>query len=256
MNIHPFGNPANGPLVMIHGACMRWDMLQESIDILSRDYYVLAIAVDGMDPAMDNEFTSVEALSAELEEKLLDMGIWEIECLYGLSMGGGFVIRMLADNRIPVRFALIDAGITPYELPWLVTRLILVKDFLMTEWGKHSLSALKLAFPPEKYTEEGVRFMYDTMRCMSATTIWRVFDSTDNYRMPKSFPKIDTKIAYWYGEAEKKARKLDIRYVRKHIPNVVFREIPGMDHGQYALMRPEAFCADIKRWIHMDTPEK
>lgn len=249
MNIHAFGYPENKVLVMIHGACMRWDMFQESIDLLNPDYYVLAVAVDGMDPDIDNEFTSVEALCTELENKLTDMGVREIECLYGLSMGGGFVIRMLADNRIPVRHALIDAGITPYELPWIVTRLILIKDFLTTEWGKHSLSVLKLVFPPEKYSEEGVRFMYGVMRRMSAKTIWRVFDSTDNYSMPETFPQIDTHIAYWYGEAEKQARKLDIRYVQKRIPNVQFREIPVMDHGQYVLMQPETFCKDLKRWM-------
>lgn len=93
--------------------------------------------------------------------------------------------------------------------------------------------------------EKGVLVMHETIRHMSAKTIWRVFDSTDNYSMPDIFPVQNTHIAYWYGEEEKKARKLDIRYVRKHIPGVQFWEISGVDHGEYATMHPEAFCRDL-----------
>ena len=67
--------------------------------------------------------------------------------------------------------------------------------------------------------------------------------------MPAIFPHPHTWIEYWYGQVEKKARKLDIAWVKKHIPGVRFREIPGMDHGQYALMQPNKFAEDLRRII-------
>ena len=246
MNIYEVGQKNDKSLVMIHGACMSWDMFQDSIDDLKKDFHIFAVAVPGHDLTTDEEFTTVEDIANRIETELIARGLHEIDVLYGLSMGGGFVIRMLADNRLPVNHAVIDAGITPYELPRPITRLILLRDFLMTEWGKHSKKALSLAFPPEKYTQEGIDYMYEVMRHMSARTIWRVFDSTDNYAMPVSFPSLDTGIEYWYGQEEKKARKLDIAWVKKHIPGVRFREIPGMDHGQYALMQPKQFADDLR----------
>ena len=39
-----------------------------------------------------------------------------IACLYGCSMGGSIVIRMLADNALDIRSAVIDGGITPCSL--------------------------------------------------------------------------------------------------------------------------------------------
>lgn len=246
MNVYEFGPENDRTLVMIHGACMSWDMFRESIDDLKTDFHVLAVAVPGHDLKTDEEFTSVEEISEQIEVELISRDCQKIDILYGLSMGGGFVIRMLANNRICVKHAVIDAGITPYELPRLVTRLILLKDFLMTEWGKHSKKALALAFPPEKYTQEGIDYMYEVMRHMSAKTIWNVFDSTDNYSMPDFFPSLKTSIDYWYGQDEKKARKLDIAWVKKHMPGVCFRELPGMDHGQYALMHPHHFAADLR----------
>lgn len=246
MNIYEFGQENGRALVMIHGACMSWDMFQESIDDLKTDFHVLAVAVPGHDLKTDEEFSSVEEIAGQIETELISRGCQEIDILYGLSMGGGFVIRILADNRLHVKHAVIDAGITPYEMPRLITRLILLKDFLMTEWGKHSKKALALAFPPEKYTQAGIDYMYEVMRHMSAKTIWNVFDSTDNYSMPDAFSTHETSIDYWYGQDEKKARKLDIAWVKKHIPGACFRELPGMDHGQYALMRPHEFARDLR----------
>ena len=62
---------------------------------------------------------------------------------------------------------------------------------------------------------------------------------------PRNSP--DTRIEYWYGQEEKKARKLDISWMKKHIPGVRFRKLPGMDHGQYALMQPKQFAEDLRR---------
>ena len=245
MNIFEFGQKNEKSLVMIHGACMSWDMFRESVTLLQERFHIYTIAVPGHDLSTEEEFTSVEAISRQIEDELIARGQRQIDLLYGLSMGGGFVIRILADNRLIVKDAVIDAGITPYEMPFMITRLILLKDFLMIEWGKHSKKALELAFPPERYTQEGVDEMFRVMRHMTAKTIWRVFDSTDNYSMPEQFPQLETRIRYWYGELEKKARKLDIAYVRKHIPNVEFREIPQMDHGEYALMSPGELADDL-----------
>ena len=249
MNIYETGLNNSKKIVMIHGACMCWQMLMRSAKLLAEKYHVYLVAVPGHDLDSNEDFTSVEDISRRIESQLISMGADEIDLLYGLSMGGGIAIRMIADNRLKIANAVIDAGITPYELPWLLTRIILAKDFIMTELGKHSRRALALAFPPERYTVSDIDMMYKTMQHMTEKTIIHVFDSTDNYTMTKHFPKIKTKIWYWYGECEKKARFLDLDYVRRHIPNVRFRKISGMEHGQYIMSFPECFAADITKII-------
>lgn len=244
--LHVLGKEHNRIIVMIHGTGMSWDMLMNSADILKNNYCVILVSVPGHDPQTTEEFTSVEQIAEEIETGLIETGRSTVDLLYGLSMGGGIAIRMLADNRIDVKHAIIDAGITPYELPWLITRLILVKDFLMMEWGKHSKRALSLAFPAKEYTQEGLDLMHRVLRHMTTKTIWRVYDSTDNYSMPASFPDLRTIIEYWYGSREEKDRKLDIQYARKHLPNVRFRKIDGMMHGQYATVFAGFFATDIE----------
>ena len=251
--LHEFGQKNEQTLVMIHGTAMSWDMFRDSIGILSERFRVFAVSVPGHDPEEISEFTSVEEVSRQIEDALIAAGCAEIHVLYGLSMGGAIAVRMLADDRLPVRHAVIDGGITPYELPWIATRLILLKDFLMTEWGKHSKKALSLAFPPEVYTQEGLDRMAEVLRHMTKKSIWRVYDSTDNYSMPDVFPAVDTQIQYWYGSEEKNDRKLDIQYMRRHIPNVVFRELKGMSHGQYSTVYSKEFSADLIQLCEKET---
>lgn len=248
MLLHEFGanNVKAKTVLMIHGLAMSWDMLRPAIDLAADECRIIAVAVPGMDMDEQNEFTSVERIARQIEDELLAMGLGEIDCIYGLSMGGGIAIRMLADDRVRFRCAIIDAGITPYELPWLQTRLILAGDVLSTLLGKASKKLLELAFPPEDYTQQAVDRMYEVMRHMTLKTIWRAYDSTDNYSMPERFPELETSIQYWYGSKEKRARKLDIQYVQKHIPDICLREIPDMAHGQYIMAHPEQFVLDMK----------
>lgn len=250
MLLHEFGIKNNKTIVMIHGLAMSYDMLLPAVNELTkRNWHVFAVAVPGMDMDTDNEFTSVEEISEQIENALKAKRINKVSCLYGLSMGGGIALRMLADNKIHFDMAIIDAGITPYEMPYIATRFILLSDVLSTLLGKASKQLLELAFPPEKYTESVVRRMYEVMNHMTFRTIWRAYDSTDNYSMPLSFPKINTHIAYWYGTNEKKARKLDIKYVKKHIPNIHINKVPGMSHGEYVIAYPKEFAVSIDKGL-------
>ena len=245
MNVHEFGTQNPDILLMFHGSCMAWDMYREAAETLARRFHVVIPALPGHDPDTDEEFTSVERIASQTADWLLVRGYGTVACLYGLSMGGSLALRMLADGRVDVRRAIVDGGITPYQLPRPLTRLIAVRDTLMVRLGRSSKRMLEAAFPPEKFTREGVDSMYRVLRHMSGKTIWRVFESCNNYSMPAPLPAIRTEIAYWYGEKEKKARAWDIAYVRKNFPMASFREIPGVGHGEYSTMRQKAFADDV-----------
>ena len=117
--LHVLGEEHSMVIVMIHGTGMSWDMLMNSAEILQEKYCVVLVSVPGHDPNTTEEFTSVEQIAGEIETGLIEMGRSSVDLLYGLSMGGGIAIRILADNRLSVKHAVIDAGITPYEMPWM-----------------------------------------------------------------------------------------------------------------------------------------
>lgn len=249
MNIHEFGQENRECVLFLHASCTGWDFYEESIRLLAQRYHVIVPAMPGHDLTTNEDYTSVEEITEALENWLLARGYSRVHGLYGLSMGGSMVIRLLADNKIQFDKAVIDAGITPYQLPWILTRFIAVRDFLMVELGKHSRRLLELAYPLEKYGAEDLDWMERMLKHMSARTIWRVFDSCNNYSMPKPVPVPSTEIQYWYGSLEKKARAWDIDYVKKNFPGTKFVEIGGLDHAEYALLHPEEFTARINLFL-------
>ncbi len=246
MLLNEFGKKNKHTIVMIHGACMSWEMLLESADILKDDFHVICVAVPGHDEETKEEFTSIEEIAEQIEDALIRIGKSEIYLLYGLSVGGAIVLKMLANQRIYADRAVIDGGIAPCQYMYPATRAILAKDVLMAELAKHSRGILGMVFPKNRYAADKIDTMHRIMRGMTFKTIRRVFNSTDNYSLPETFPETSTVIEYWYGQREKAERRTDIEFVRNYIPGIIFREIPDMAHGQYALGKPKDFADDLK----------
>lgn len=242
MRIPEFGQEHPQRILFLHASCTGWDFYEASVRLLAQRYHVILPAMPGHDLTTDEDYTSVEAIARELEQWLMDRGYSRVHGLYGLSMGGSVAIRLLANNRICFDRAVIDAGITPYQLPRAVTRCIALRDFGMAELGKHSRKLLELAYPPEKFGAEALDGMARLLKHMSARTLWRVFDSCNNYSMPDPIPASGARMQYWYGALEKKARAWDLAYVEKHFPDTEFVELPGLDHAELALLYPEEFA--------------
>lgn len=251
MTIHEFGAGNAGTIVMFHPLGVWWDIFEAVIPILERDYHLVVPAVPGFDPDRpDVDFTSVEAIASEMADWLIARGQRRVRCLYGCSMGGGVVARMLADGRVRPDCAVMDGGMTPYQLPKPVTWLIGARDWCMLELGKRAgPKLLRSVFDPEKYTEADLDYVRRVMRSMSARTAWRSFYSCNNYAMPRPVPPPACPVQYWYGDQEAKARAWDIAYIRKAFPAAQLVENRGQGHAEFFTLHPEAFCKQLNAFI-------
>lgn len=246
MTIHEFGQGNGDVVVLIHPSLVMWDYFEYVIPLMQDRCHLVIPALPGYDPDGTTDFTSVEQIAAELADWLTAQGHSEIACLYGCSMGGSIVTRFLADGRVKVRSAVIDGGITPYPLPWIVTRLIAVRDFLLIYMGKAGgLKVLEKAFSTDAYSEEDLQYIAKVLKHASAKTIWRTFDSCNNYAMPNPVTTNCDHIEYWYAKAEEKARKADIAYIRKHLPQTVFKVFENVGHGGLAALRPGLMASEL-----------
>ena len=251
MTIHEFGKENKYVIVMFHPLGVWWDVFEYVIPELSECFHLIIPAIPGMDPDVPlRDFSSIEDLAEEMEYWLHANGHDHVCCLYGCSMGGALVMRMLADGKITADNAVIDGGITPYQLPRPVTYMIGMKDFMMTMAGRYmSVKALSSVFDPDKYSEEDIVYIKKVLGGMSARTVWRGFYSTNNYSMPSQPVRTDAHVEYWYGEDERKARDWDIEYVRRMFPGTVFKENKGQDHAEFFTLHPAEFCKSLKTVI-------
>lgn len=113
------------------------------------------VVFDGHKPEEPGDFTSVEQTVDEVTEYLKAHGIARLDAAYGCSLGGACLTRFLVLGEIPVGRAIIDGGITPYQLPYLVRKLILARDVLSFKLAANDRKVLEAAFPPEQFTIPG-----------------------------------------------------------------------------------------------------
>ncbi|MDO4695877.1 alpha/beta fold hydrolase [Porphyromonas sp.] len=258
MNIYEFGSENSKTLLFFQGSCTCWRDYMPSIKLLARRLHVIVPVIEGHDPMEKGDFISVEKTVSEVSDYLLKKGYKELAGVYGLSFGGSMALRMLAEQRITIHKAILDGAITPYELPRCITRLILLRDYCMVRVIQSSMFIFKLLATPDRWTPKGsdgkarYRGMYPFLRGLSRKTIWNVFDSANNYKMPQSIPPLATEIQFWYGSLEKRSRKKDFRWLSKHLHKVHTREFPKMEHGELVMMHPEEFSQEVSRFLLSD----
>ena len=248
MIIHEFGVENREVIVLLHPSMVMWDYFEYVIPLMQERYHLVIPALPGYDRDEPGDFTSVEEIAGALADWLLARGHDTISCIYGCSMGGSIALRFLADNRVKAKAAAIDGGITPYQLPYLATRVIAVRDFLMIYLGKlGGIRLLEKAFSTDEYSEEDLQYVAEVMRFVSAKTIWRTFESCNNYAMPDPVATDCGHIEYWYAAAEAKARKADIAYIQSALPRTVFKSFENVGHGGLAVLKPELLASELVR---------
>ena len=101
------------------------------------------------------------------------------------------------------------------------------------------------AFSSTEYSEEDLKYVANMFHHCTYKTLWNTFDSCNNYQMPKEPMHFPGKVHYWYAEKERKARKWDLNYMRKYVPDTVFKCFTDMDHGDMALFYPEKMAQEL-----------
>ena len=248
MTFHEFGKDNEKIIILIHPSIVMWDYFEYVIPLLDKDYHLIVPSLPGYNPDRKDNFTSVEEIVSEIEWWIKNRGIKEVECIYGCSMGGSIVTRMLANARVNIKHAVIDGGITPYQLPWIVTRIIAVKDFLLISMGKAGgIKILEKAFSTDSFSEEDIKYAAKVLKLISYKTIWRTFESCNNYSMPMIVKEVCPYIEYWVAEKEVKDRKNDIAYIKHVFPHTRFRKIKNVGHGGLAPFKPDKFARGIRK---------
>lgn len=246
MNIYEFGKENKETLLLIHPSVVKWDYFEYVIPLLEKKYHLFVPALPGYDFENDSDFTSVEQIAAELNSWLKAEGYTELYAVYGCSMGGSVALMVMLGQMLKIRHCIMDGGITPYQLPWIVTRFIALKDYLMMMLGRAGgVALLEKVFATDDYSKEDLQYVADVLKHCSRKTLWRTFDSCNNYKVPQPVPEVDTHIHYWYATGEEKERKADIEYMKHKFPQTKFEVLPKLGHAGLALLKPELFAEMI-----------
>ena len=256
MKVYAFGEETAPVILLLPGTCCHWKgNFGHVIPLLSDEYRVLCVSYDGFDETERTEFPTMLEETAKIEDYLKVNCGGHIRAAYGCSLGGACLTRLLALGELPVKRAIIDGGITPYQLPYLIRKLLLARDVLSFKLAANNRKILEAAFPPERFTLPGRdhKKEYDAieayLKTYSDQTIRNIFWSGNNYILPKTPAKIGTKITYWYGDEEKKDRRSNIRFIKHYFPQARIHGIPKMAHAELVMIYPEEFCRYFDKFM-------
>lgn len=121
----------------------------DTITQLSQSWHVFQVVYDGHQPEYPGDITSVEQTVDAVISYLKSCGISQLDGAYGYSMGGVCLTRMLALGEMPIGRAIIDGGITPYQLPFLMRKLLLARDVLSFKMAANSRKVTGSGFSAE-----------------------------------------------------------------------------------------------------------
>ena len=226
----------------------------DSVKLLAQDYHVMQVVYDGHGETGE-DFISVETTVDEITDWLQTHGIICLDAAYGCSLGGACLTCFLALGKIPVGRAVIDAGITPYQMPLILRRLACLRDFCGFRLIAKNRKILEAAYPPERWTLPGCDPVkeYDALaaylKTYSKCTVRHIFWSANNYTLPSKPAVTGCRITYWYGEEEKKARRGNISFIKNYFPNVQMRVIPKMEHAELVMLHPQEFYRRIRELL-------
>ena len=150
-------------------------------------------------------------------------GYNDIHLVYGCSMGGSCALRLAADQMVHISHVVMAAG------------------------KAGGIKLLEKAFSTDELSREDAAYIADVFRHTTYRTLWKTFDSCNNYSMPENHNSSFPKLHYWYAAKERKARDWDIRWMKEHFPDTVFREYTDGGHGGLAVYQPERFAEMIER---------
>ena len=155
MKVYEYGKENPKTLLMFQCSAEPCWVFDRSVRAMAQDFHVYFAAAEGHNPEEDSTFVAVEKYADDAVTYLKAHGVKELDAVYGVSMGGSTVMRLLASQAIPVKKAIIDAGVTPYSYPLVIRKWCALKDLVSVRLLTKSIGIAKKVMPPERWTPAG-----------------------------------------------------------------------------------------------------
>lgn len=105
-----FGKEEGKTLLLIPGLGVSYQLFNPLVDLLDKEYRIVVVQVDGFVLGHHTQFTSIDDQAAQVIAYIKQHFNGEIDCTYGLSLGGKILSRVLERNEITISHAILDAA--------------------------------------------------------------------------------------------------------------------------------------------------
>ena len=226
--------------MLIPGLGVSYEIFVPLVNLLENDFQIIAVEVDGFVLGKHSRFTSIDDQASQIIDYVKANHNDSLDCVYGLSLGGKILSRMMERNEIVIDHAVMDAA-PLLPLP-------------------------KCMVGPLRYLQ-----CFNVWTCYHWTKFWRFVFHSHYFDVlldecKKVYPYGGTKavldgyksvytnklqsingndIHYWHGTKESFVAKPQVKHLKRLSPNVNVEIFKKMNHGQFLIDCPEEIAKRI-----------
>ena len=226
--------------MLIPGLGVSYEIFIPLISILENDFHIIAVEVDGFVLGKHTHFTSVDDQAIQAIDYIKKNLGGHIDCVYGLSLGGKILSRMMERNEIIIDHAVMDAAPLLPLPKWLVGPLRYYQCFNVWtcyHWTKfwrfvfhsHYFDVL-LDECRKVYPFGGGRTVLDGYKSVYTNKLEEIHGKD---------------IHYWHGTKEAFVALPQVKHLKGLYPEVRVEVFQDMNHGQLLVDFPAEIAKRI-----------
>lgn len=244
MTFETYGNKNNPPLLLIPGLGVTHEIFLPLIGILKGDFFIVATGIDGFLLGQKSSFTSVDDQAEQIIPYVRENLNGQLECAYGLSLGGKILSHVLERNEIVIDHAILDAAPLLPLPKWSVDPLRYYQS--ANVWTcYHWTGFWKRVFHSHYFDV----LLDECRKAWPSGGGKAVRDGYKDVYTHKLESIHGNDIHFWYGSKEAFVAKPQVRHLCKLFPDTRVEFFPGMNHGQLLIDHPEEVAKRISSLI-------
>ena len=244
MNFKLFGKEEGATLLLIPGLGVSYEIFLPLIERLRERFRIVAVEVDGFVLGKHTRFTSIDDQAAQVVDYVKAHFGGHIDCVYGLSLGGKVLSRVLERNEITIDHSIMDAA-PLLPLPrWLVGPLRYLQCFNV--WTcYHWTKFWKWVFPNHYFDV----LLSECRKVYPYGGSAAVLDGYKSVYTSKLQSISGADIHYWYGTLEAFVAKPQAKHLQSLFPAAHIEVFPKMNHGQLLIDHPDEVARRISAFV-------
>ncbi|MBQ6197661.1 MAG: alpha/beta hydrolase [Bacteroidales bacterium] len=244
MDFKVFGKEGAPTLLLIPGLGVSYEIFLPLIDLLKNKFRIIAVQMDGFTLEKHTKFTSIDDQAAQVITYVQEQLGGNLDCAYGLSLGGKILSRVLERDEVTIDYAILDAA-PLLPLPrWLVGPLRYYQCFNVWtcvhwtgfwRWVFHSHYFDVLLDECRKvYPFGGGRAVLDGYKSVYTNKLESIHGAD---------------IHFWHGSKEAFVAKPQVEHLKRINPGIQVEVFPRMNHGQLLVDHPDEVAKRISGMI-------
>ena len=248
MIFHTFGNSENNAVILIHGMLNPWQIWEDAVSVLSKDYFVIVPELDAHTEDKPSRFTSVEKEAEQLRDYLVKNHNGELYALCGLSMGGRIAATLAGMDGIKTKHLVLD-GAPLKKMPKILIGFMKKSYISIIEKSKKRdpkvIESCKRDFLPERYHE----YFFRVADNMENESINNILDSVFGEFRYKTYDS-DTKILFMHGTKGNEIVSKKAAITMKEVnPQTEIRCFDGYSHARLACFEPQNWIKEVSQFL-------